>query len=190
MSTRGFVGFVIDGTEKIAYNHFDSYPGGLGVDVLGWLRGAEPLLPRLKNAARALRVVDPASTPSAEDIDRLREFADLGVGTQSVDDWYVLLRKTQGSPGLMLDAGYIEDAGTFPTDSLFAEWGYIVDLDADVFETYEGFQGAAHDKGRFAGRPPGSQGYYPCALAGSWPLTELPTDAQFIAALDKEGDEG
>ena len=37
MSTRGFIGFVIDGTEKIAYNHYDSYPSALGLNVLHWL---------------------------------------------------------------------------------------------------------------------------------------------------------
>lgn len=30
MGTRGFITFVIDGVEKTAYNHFDSYPSNWG----------------------------------------------------------------------------------------------------------------------------------------------------------------
>ena len=37
MSTRGAVGIRMDGTDKIGYNHFDSYPTGLGDDILIWL---------------------------------------------------------------------------------------------------------------------------------------------------------
>lgn len=34
MSTRGFVGFIHNGEIKGWYNHYDSFPGGLGYDVL------------------------------------------------------------------------------------------------------------------------------------------------------------
>jgi hypothetical protein len=39
MGTRGFLGFVLQDKEYITYNHFDSYPSGLGDAVLQWLRG-------------------------------------------------------------------------------------------------------------------------------------------------------
>lgn len=39
MSTRGAVGIIKNGIEKIAYNHWDSYPSGLGQDILNWLKG-------------------------------------------------------------------------------------------------------------------------------------------------------
>ena len=186
MGTRGFIGFVVDGTEKIAYNHFDSYPSGLGEVVRSWLSSAD--VDATRDLARALRVVDPQSSPTSEDVEALRELTDLNVGRRSVDDWHVLLRHTQGKPGLMLKAGVIEDAKEFPADSLFAEWGYVVDFDTDVFEAYKGFQTAPHAGGRFAGRAsePDSPGYYPVRLVASWPLAELPTAAEFIARLDPE----
>lgn len=182
MSTRGFVGFVINGAEKIAYNHCDSYPAGLGIDTLTWLRGVDPEV--LEGQARALRVVDPDSVPTDDDQRQLAEWADTSVGEQSLDDWYCLLHKTQGNPALILRAGVIEDAGAFPCNSLFAEWGYLVDLDRGVFEVYEGVQQSPHDRGRFAGRPSACDGYAPVALAASWPLAELPDDKTF-AAVDK-----
>lgn len=185
MGTRGFVGFVVDGTEKIAYNHSDSYPDGLGTDVLGWLRKAH--LGGARRKAAELRVAAPDSQPTADDVERLRGYADMGVGTQQADDWYVLLRHTQGKPAAMLDAGVIQDGSAFPRDSLFAEWGYVVDFDAETFEVYEGFQKAWHTKGRFAHLEPLSgESYYPVALVASWPLHALPTDEAFIATVDPD----
>lgn len=189
MGTRGFVGFVVDGTEKIAYNHCDSYPDGLGSDVLGWLRKEHH--GHIKRKAAELRVVDESSTPTADDIERLAPYANTRVGTQKTDDWYVLLRETQGNPAAVLDAGVMLDGGEFPRDSLFAEYGYLVNLDDQTFEAYRGFQRERHDKGRFADREPAreSNGYYPVALVASWPLGSLPTDEQLAAAFD-DCDEG
>jgi hypothetical protein len=187
MGTRGFIGFVIDGNEKIAYNHWDSYPGGLGVDVLEWLRKEHA--GHIRRKAAELRVVDPNSKPTAEDVERLRGYTNTNVGTQQLDDWYVLLRETQGNPAAMLDAGVIEDGSGFPLDSLFAEYGYLVDLDENRFEAYRGFQNAEHEKGRFAGRSGARDGYYPCALVASWPLDELPSNDNFEAAFGTDEDE-
>lgn len=39
MSTRGAVGIIFNGEEKIGYNHFDSYPEGLGNEILTFLKG-------------------------------------------------------------------------------------------------------------------------------------------------------
>lgn len=182
IGTRGFITFVVNGVEKTAYNHFDSYPDGVGLHVLGWLRRVCTDLDTVREQARALRVVDPDSTPTAEDIERLRDFADHRVSSQRLDEWYVLLRKTQGRPEQILRAGVIEDSAEFPTDSLFAEWGYVIDLDAQAFEIYRGFQKRPHSKGRFADRA-GSRGYAPVALAKTWPLRALPDDMEFLDAL-------
>jgi hypothetical protein len=184
MGTRGFIGFIVDGTEKIAYNHWDSYPAGLGLEVLHWLRGEH--LGFIQRKAAELRVVEPDSSPTEEEIQKLAQYTNRNVGGPSPrPTWYQVLRETQGNPGAMLDAGVIEDASGFPLDSLFAEWGYVVDLDASVFEVYEGFQRQPHSKGRFAGRgtpEPGASGssYHPVALVASWPLSALPTDDEFM----------
>lgn len=38
MGTRGSWGFVLNGKRWETYNHFDSYPSGLGEDLLSWAR--------------------------------------------------------------------------------------------------------------------------------------------------------
>lgn len=201
MGTRGFITFVIDGEEKTAYNHFDSYPDALGLAVLGWLRDAlKASTEETAGAARRLRVMDPRSVPTADDVDRLARFSwnsarhggsrDLREG----QEWYDLLHEAQGKPDLILEAGVIEDAKDFPRNSLFAEYGYVIDFDRQQFEAYEGFQKSPHDKGRFASREPIGHTvagtYYPVALMASWPFDGLPSDRDFTAALcEDDGDE-
>ena len=189
MGTRGFVGFVADGAEKIAYNRFDSYPESLGVAVLTWAREAD--LAAAADAARVLRVVRDDDEPTDEDLVNFGKWANLNVGERrDRPDWYQLLRETQGKPAAILDAGVLVDAHEFPLDSLFAEWGYLVDFDAQALEAYRGFQHSPHELGRFASRElpaDAAAGYYPCALARSWPLSALPTDDEFVKAL--EGDD-
>lgn len=183
MSTRGFVSFVADGQTKTAYNHYDSYPSGLGADVLSWLQSAD--LEGAKEKAQALRLVDDEAEPTEADIERLKPYYNPSVGERSErPTWYQLLHETQGNPGAMLAAGAIEDASRFPADSLFAEWGYVVDFDAKVFEVYVGFQSRSHGEGRFAAMPRVREGYAPVRLIKSWPLAELPPSLG-----DLEGDD-
>lgn len=194
MSTNGFLGFVIGGEEKIAYNHSDSYPAGLGIDVLRWLshytvdHGDE-----LLEQARSLRLVSRESHATPEEAERFRKFTSLSVASGSSADWYCVLRHTQGDLEAILDAGVVVDDSDFPLNSLYCEYGYLADLDAQVLEVYHGFQCQPHDRGRFAGREPVSYEsagtYYPVALAASWPLSDLPSDDEFLAQL-AEPEEG
>lgn len=39
MGTRGVIGFYKNGKEKVGYNHYDSYPTGLGADLVRYLDG-------------------------------------------------------------------------------------------------------------------------------------------------------
>lgn len=178
MSTRGFITFVVDQCEKTAYNHSDSYPEWLGLSVLQAV-SSELITP---DAVRALRVVTDDDPVTDEDITRLRQYASPGVDADGLRDWYALLHGTQGSVPAILNAGVIEDAATFPQDSLSAEWGYVIDLDAMRFEVYHGRQKKPHGRGRFADRP-GYEGYYPVALVACWNLLGgLPSESEFLNA--------
>lgn len=170
MSTRGLFGFVIDNEVKAVYNHFDSYPEGLGQDLVNFLQGTD--LSTLPLRARGLQPV-PDRTPTPEEVARLRPFTDLTVSGRSAEDWYCLLRKTQGDVEALLAAGIYEDSGDFALDSLFCEWGYLINLDDSLFEVYKGFQRKAHTQGRFA-KENDRKGYYPIALIKTFPLDDIP----------------
>lgn len=179
MGTRGAFGVVIGEQEKIGYNQYDSYPGGYGLENLQWLRGAD--LDRVRALAQAAVVVDDSRKPTPEQVKTLAVVTNLGVSEQSTDDWYCLTRATHGHIGLMLECGYINDSSSFPLDSLFCEWAYIVDFDQNVFEVYEGFQKDLPTKGRWAGKTIGENEYKAVELIASWPLDALPSDEEFLA---------
>jgi hypothetical protein len=163
VSTNGTFGFVIDGQTKVAYNHSDSYPSGLGVDVLGWLRRSLATRPDvLAHQARALRVVEMDSEPSDEDIRQLKRFYNPNVGGPSDrPTWYQLLRETQGDPDAILAAGVIEDASAY----VGIEYAYLVDFDQRVFVARDPFD---------------------VSLGGTWPFDALPSNGQLIAALEEQ----
>lgn len=190
MGTGGFAGFVVDGSEKIFFSHKDSYPSGLGVEVLDWLthhRDAllHPTPGGVADRVRALRLITDGTEPAAPDIERirglLRDRADPAhrAWLADVSEEEVMEMATYDLDTL-LDAGIVVDGAASPMDSLFADWGYVVDLDAATFEVYRGRQQAPHTAGRFALRPPARAGYYPVALVAGWPLADLPNQDDFL----------
>lgn len=195
MGTRGFLGVVAGGTEKISYNHFDSYPEALGAAVYEtvsrWMKTGESELRHAQ--AHELRLVTQDTLPTPEQIELLRPLADQGVSTRDLSDWYVLLRRSQGDIDAILDTGYMLDAGDFPLDSLFCEWGYLIDFDAIKLEVYQGFQTQPPTAGRWAGREriQGderdnllNENYYPVQRVAEWHLGKLPaTTEQFLAEV-------
>lgn len=168
MGTRGFVTFVIDGQEKTAYSHCDSYPERLGLSVLRWARVQHENLPLLAVRARSLRVVDPDGKPTAREARDLNRFAE---GPGRPGTWYHLRLGFPRSPQAL--------------------WGYVIDVDAGRLEVYRGGQREAHDRGRFARLGPadlGSLTAWPPALVASWPFGALPADADgFLTACHAPG---
>ena len=188
MGTRGIMGFAIEGEERLAYNHYDSYPESLGVDMLNWATGVTRAegWDAVKEQARALRYVE-TDKPTPEELKALRFTHDPKVSEGN--DWYAALRDTQGDPAKTLAVGLMEDGHEFAQDSLFCEWGYVVDLDHMRLEVYRGFQHEPHSEGRFAGGPgydaggTGGGHYEPIKLVGAWSLTEPPSEQEFLEAL-------
>jgi hypothetical protein len=61
MGTRGLFGVRIDDTDKLTYNHFDSYPTGLGKGLADQLKpfvSSKEGIEWLKDRARKLRLVN------------------------------------------------------------------------------------------------------------------------------------
>lgn len=186
MSTRGFLGFVADQRETITYVHFDAYPSGLGADVLKWARTITDW-DAVRQQAAALVHIDSSVMPTDEQRAALSAYMQPGVGgpkDQPGEEWYRLLYGTFGNPEATLTAGYAPHAPDWPGDSVWCEWGYLIDLDEKKFEVYQGFQTRPH-KGRFADRPANERsGYYPVKLLTSWPLDDLPDDDEFYRLGD------
>lgn len=200
MGTRGLLGFVVDGRELMTYNHFDSYPGGLGEQVLNFLRQLvkDGAVDQAAARARELKLVTDETPVTAADIEALKDWTDLGVGglrEGQTPEWYNLLRRTQGDPDAILSSGYLVDNREFARNSLFCEWAYVIDFDDRTLEVYRGFQTKPPTAGRWAGTAPDSDvveqqtarlgnGYYPIEQVVVFGFDALPDAETFTAHLN------
>lgn len=169
MGTRGLMAFVVDGETKAGYVHWDSYPSGLGVGVLEWLHSAlNEQTGKVLTQVRNLVVVNDETTPTAEQIEALKQYANTLVSSKSLDEWYVLLRETQGDPAKTLEAGHMYGDTKLQSYRLgyFSEYTYVVDFDKREFTA----SGYGH-------------------LLGNWSFDELPTKADFIAKTEPEDED-
>jgi len=191
MSTRGAVGFKLFDEYKVTYNHGDSYvKGGLGADVVDFINymNNEGDWNQLKKNVAKLKLVDEDSIPSEKQINRyLNVYCDTSVSEQSPTDWYCLLRGAQGVETLWGvyngKLRHIIDSFDFLTDSLYCEYGYIINLDDMTFDFYRGNNNTPYastklpvDMGKFdegVYRNIGEK-FYPCFLRVEFELAKPP----------------
>lgn len=178
MGTRGVLGFRYQDTDKVMYNHWDSYPSGLGTDVIDIIRTYND--EQLAGTASRITLIDENVKPTPDLIERYAEFTDLGVSEQSTDDWYCLLRRAQGKLAPYIDGrvDHIEDSADFLLNSLFCEWAYILNCDTRELEVYKGFNNNPAAPGRYAALGEGN--YVGVAL-----ISTMPFDT--VRALSEEG---
>ena len=184
MGTRGAIGFKVDGKYKVTYNHFDSNPDSLGAEIVAFVTDVVKNggIETLKVHAKKVRLVKEDQDATVQDIKKYGEFLDLDVGNKKSQNWYCLLRALQGIAGLeAIHAGKVDvmiDSFAFLGDSLFCEYAYIINLDENRIEFYEGFN-KSPDKDNPLPIPQTTDGdYYPVHFNGSCPLDAIPTDWQ------------
>jgi hypothetical protein len=213
MGTRHLVCVVLDGELKIAqYGQWDGDPTGAGDTIVRFV------LKKLKQKkfCRALRAC--SWYPASFDGDNIRtDFnkqpeLDRSTGASIMeyvqDGFYPNLLKHQnssnrdlpyaGEPGERRLVRRLVDSRGFAGDSLFCEWGYVLDMDSSTLEVYKGFQKKPHGSGRFidtfirADRRESDQ-YYPIKLIRKYYFSALTDstmvllDQQLVAEAD--GDE-
>jgi hypothetical protein len=171
MGTRGAYGFIKNGVEKITYNHFDSYPSYLGVEVCEFI---EKNINDLDKIFYQLEMIYEAVEPTLEQSELCKSLG-LWRDVSTGKDWYSHLRNAQGdlswyAKGLT----FMIEASSFLKDSLFCEWAYIINLDTSKLEIYRGFNKDPKAKGRYASlmRKDSREGfkYYGVSLIAEVPL--------------------
>lgn len=182
MSTRGLYGIRKGNVDKCTYNHYDSYPSGLGRDILQFCAThSEQQISDLYNLIELFNTNVPP-TAEQKNMCKLNGYVNLNVGSQSDSDWYCLLRELQGyidawDKALKQNAKLpMEDSIDFIKDSLFCEYAYIINLDTHVLELWKGFQEKPNPSNRY-GFDISSQGdnytYYPCNLIWEIKLSDI-----------------
>jgi len=170
MGTRGVFGFHKNGIDKIAYNHYDSYPSELGNNIKKFIK--KHSVEEMNEIFDRITMVSNKIFPTEKQIEECRKYTDLGVSEQSTKDWYCLLRHAQGnleaySEGLK----YMEDDVSFIKNSLMCEWGYVINLTTNRLEIYRGFQTKLQNNRYIIEKPDGK--YYNCALIREIPLSQV-----------------
>lgn len=134
MGTNASYGIKKDGKLKSMYCHYDGYISGLGRDLIDTIKfyGVD----KISNAFDKIKLVSAnGKPPTDKEITICEEngWCDFTVSTGKRDDWYCLLRLTQGDLGKLLDAdentplfGYYSKMGR-------AYYDYLIDLDKNIF---------------------------------------------------------
>lgn len=143
MSTRGYLGIQKKEELKGQYNHFDSYiEGGLGQSLVEYLNSIdkERLTNILSETFDYIELVDENTKPTQEQIEYCIKngLVDINVGDQSLEDWYCLLRLTQGDLEQYVErkCKYMLNGNNFLKDDIFCEYGYVINLDTNKLDIY------------------------------------------------------
>ena len=162
MGTRGLVGIRWTDPKKGekwngCYNHLDSYPSYLGQHVVDFASKLTPeqIETMKKNAQKIVWIKNESKKPSLNQLkklqkvefdigcENLKQLQGLGINSGMECDWYWTLRDTQGVETLewiLKGIPYLIEYKGFLKSSLFCEYAYILDLDRQVLEFYEGYQ--------------------------------------------------
>ena len=187
MGTRGLWGFRYNGQDKLTYNHFDSYPSNLGKTLIDFVKKSS--VEEMKNIFNYIKLVNEKIVPTENEVKECIRFktVDLGVGNQNYKDWYCLLRNSQGNPNYYRDGlKYMIDSSKFIKDSLFCEYTYIINLDNECLEFYNGFQKTYDENpnNRYSKKDSDNDEYFPCKLLGEIPFMDL--NLKTLEALEEK----
>jgi len=187
MGTRHLVCVYSNKRFQVAqYGQFDGYPSGAGLDVLNFLKKlSDKEFKTFKKKLRNVRLHSAA------------EFRDKNM----YDD------NPQPTASEVLDKVFASDKelhlvnhASFGGDSLFCEWAYVINIDTNTLDVYEGFVNDLSESAPLFlkyKKPPKEQSqnavhqiedYYPVKLAASYGLESLPDVEDFVERFNEPED--
>lgn len=192
MGTRNLTLVFLDGEYRIAqYGQWDGYPEGQGVTALAFARK----LQNKKFREEFERKVRALSWITQDELDAFFKKVHDG----EIPNWEkVYPEYTRDTCAEILKVVAERKEGLklvnelpFAADSLWCEWAWLIDLDHNTFEGYEGFnKEPLTEKDRFFFlRDKEKDDFHAIRLAGQWDLDKLPSEAEFIAYFEKDEDE-
>ncbi len=193
MSTRGAYGFFKDNTNKVIYNHFDSYPTVLGKDILNFI--VENDNEKLEEIFSRMKVVDNKDLPTDEDYNTvvnmigIEEIKKQLIGVEYTnkneerikienetdienflkDNYYNLLCIVPTENLFDNKVNIYEDSTSFIGNSLFCEYAYILNLDTNSLEFYIGANKKSIEN-RYSKYASGDGDYVECRLVLTIPF--------------------
>lgn len=195
MGTRNLTMVISNGETKVAqYGQWDGYPSGNGVIVLEFLSTNN-----LDDFKKKLSKVKFMNGSKEKEINKWLKSIGCENGWMNMDqsklyqEKYPYLTRDNGAKILEMimngeeDEIWITDSTDFASDSLFCEWAYLVDLDNNVLEVYEGFnKNPLTIEDRFFHLTDKESEYYPIKLIKKYDLNNLPYESEFLNDFKQE----
>ena len=171
MSTRGAYGFHKNGTDKITYNGSDSYPSSLGYQIVDYVRNHS--ISQLNEIFDRIKLVSSKEQPTIDQIQACKPWH------YDATTWRDVLIRAEGDL-YAYDNGleYMVDNALFLKESLYCEWAYVINLNDNTLEVYEGFTTEPQDN-RYALTETPKSGYFNCKLLISFPLESIPYNWEY-----------
>lgn len=167
MGTRGIYGLRKNKKDKTSYNHYDSYPSCLGEQMFDYIKRRS--IEEMNDLYDRLMLVDEnkkISELTKEEKNGLEILFSYDDKNELIDeDMYSLLRNFQGdleNYDRYHTVNIMCDNHDFIKDSLFCEYGYIINLDTNELEVFEGFQKKPQKTNRYGCEC--NRKYYPCKI--------------------------
>lgn len=208
MGTRSLTCICHNGVYKLAnYAQWDGYPSGMGRDILRFLNTHNVLDKFFVMKVDAIRMLrDDECEKFLNKIEAVAKTFDVDITSicpqLSRDVGADILTYISNSNAF--GAGLVTmDSLNFAADSCICEYAYVLDLDKQTFEVYEGFNTQRLADGERFARfndmaeqqhakeiEEGFDGecYYPVKLVRAYSLNVLPTEEQFLKDFEKEED--
>jgi hypothetical protein len=195
MGTRNLT-MVISGKKvKVAqYGQWDGYPSGQGITALNFLRNTT--ITDFKEKLERAKFIDDAKQAEIDAWLKSIGSKNGGLNLQQAEKYkkrYPFLSRDHGAGVLNLimesenEIIWLDDASDFAADSLFCEWGYVIDLDKRTFEVYKGFQKKPLGKSqRFYNLSEPNMDYYPIRMVKKYSLDALPSEDEFLSYFEKK----
>jgi hypothetical protein len=206
MGTRNLTMVISKGEFKIAqYGQWDGYPSGQGSVVHTFLTNPQVDLNKFRETVDRCRFMENSERKQKE-IQNFLEKIGAGNGYMNMEQSkkyqkkYPYLTRDNGADILNLvynadedDLIWLNNSVDFAADSLFCEWAYLIDLDRNVLEVYQGFNTEPLEEGqRFANLPKDREDseYYPIRMIKSYDINNLPVLSEYIKELESQEVEG
>lgn len=184
MTTQGLTGFRYREKDRLAYNHADSHPDTLGLNVLRELRDVEDW-----NAVRD-RIDSLVPIPEQRRLDEHSSIAETEIRRAFPDlkyeakprNHYDLYQPLQGTLKPYLDGKlmFMPDASDFIHNSSFCEWAYVANFDSRKYEVWKGLQTKPDPDNRY-GQEVDRMGYFPCRKIKEYDLMDLPEPGFYLS---------
>ena len=188
MGTRNLTIVYKNGDYRVAqYGQWDGYPSGLGADILEFLSNIN--LQEFKDS------IDLISFYTAEEMEELhREIEEKQTKISGYRWWneYPHLSRDCGGEVLSLifdkKVSKLRNDIDFAADSLFCEWAYVIDLDKNQFEVYQGFneETLTENERFYCFEEKCKNSYHPIKFVASYDLSNLPSEEEFIGELERD----